>query len=244
MAKYYKNYSDEVRKIINNTILTPAEDEKLKKCMKIIKPYLKNVFEDMYKLFISDLSCNETGNVYGKNERTIQYIFKKLDLERNLKDAQKIAVKKRDYISIRKSYKKTMLDRFVKTQLSGSTVEDVVRLKISQVLGKELFGKYEVIVGINTMTTVGELDIPVIIINDINTYKFGIEVNGKFFHKGKMCKDLNKKSNLEQLGYTIFKIDTKAYYRENSINNIKYYAELEEQIFEICNCISQIVLNK
>lgn len=244
MAKYYKDYSDDVKKIIYDTTLSPDEDEKLKKCMKIIKPYLKDVFEDMYKLFINDLSCNEIGNVYSKNERTIQYIFKNLGLERDLKDAQKIAAKKRDYISIRKSYKKTMLDRLIKTQLSGSTVEDVVRYKISQILAKELFGEYEVIVGINTMTSVGELDIPIIVTNAINTYKFGIEVNGKFFHEGKMSKDFNKKSNLEQLGYTIFKLETKAYYREKSINNIKYYAELEEQIIEICNCISQIVLNK
>jgi hypothetical protein len=244
MAKYYKDYSDDVKKIINDTTLSPNENDKLKECMAIMKPYLKDVFEDMYKLYVNDLSCNEIGNVYGKNERTIQYIFKDLGLEREPKDAQRIAVKKRDYISIRKSYKKTMLDRLIKTQLSGSTVEDLARHKISQILGKELFGKYEVIVGINTMTSVGELDIPVIIANDINTYKFGIEVNGKFFHEGKMCKDFNKKSNLEQLGYTIFKIETKAYYREKSINNIKYYAELEDQIIEICNCISQIVLNK
>lgn len=243
MAKYYKDYSEDVKKTIKDTTLSPNEDDKLKECMKIIKPYLKDVFEDMYK-YINDLSCNEIGNVYGKNERTIQYIFKNLGLEREPKDAQRIAVKKRDYISIRKSYKKTMLDRLIKTQLSGSTVEDVVRHKISQLLGKELFVEYEVIIGINTMTRVGEIDIPIIITNDINTYKFGIEVNGKFFHEDKMSKDLNKKSKLEQLGYTIFKLDTKAYYREKSINNIKYYAELEEQIFEICNCISQIVLNK
>lgn len=244
MAKYYKHYSDEVRIIINDTTLTPDQDEKLKKFMNTLNPYLKDVFEDMYKLFINDLSCNEIGNIYGKNERTIQYIFKSLGLERNFKEAQKIAVKKRNYISIRKSCKKTMLDRLIKTQLSGSTVEDVVRHKISQILGKELFSEYEVIVGINTVTRVGELDIPVIITNNINIYKFGIEVNGKFFHEDKMSEDLNKKSNLEQLGYTIFELDTKAYYREKSINNTKYYAELEKQIFEMCNCISQIVLNK
>lgn len=27
----------------------------------------------MYKLFINDFSCSEIGNVYGKNERAIQY---------------------------------------------------------------------------------------------------------------------------------------------------------------------------
>ena len=60
----------------------------------------------------------------------------------------------------------------------------------------------------------------------------------------KISKDLNKKLNLEQLGYTIYKLDTKSYYREQSVHNIKYYAELEEKIFDICNNISQIVLNK
>lgn len=31
--------------------------------------------------FINDFSCNQIGNVYNKNERTIQYIFKSIELE-------------------------------------------------------------------------------------------------------------------------------------------------------------------
>lgn len=41
----------------------------------------------------------------------------------------------------------------------------------------------------------------------------------------------------------MFKIETKAYYKEKSIHNIKYYSELEKKIFDVCNKISKVVLN-
>lgn len=94
MAQYIKDYSDEIKNILNTTILTEEQNNTLKECISKVKPNLKYVFDDMYKLFINNLSCNDIGNVYGRNERTIQYIFKNLNLERNLYEAQKIAVKK------------------------------------------------------------------------------------------------------------------------------------------------------
>lgn len=51
MAKYIKSYSDEIREIIENITLTPDENIKLKRSLNVIKPYLKDVFEDMYKFF-------------------------------------------------------------------------------------------------------------------------------------------------------------------------------------------------
>ena len=245
MGKYLKNYSDEIRKIFNNAVLTSYQDDELKKCLNNIKPYLKDVFEDMYKLFINDFSCNEIGKIYAKNERTIQYVFKKLGLQRNAYEAQRIAVKKRDYVSIRKTCKKTMLDRLPETQLSGSFIENVVRHDIGLLLQNTLSDEYEIIVGINTMTSAGELDIPIIILHNKKIYKFGIEVNGIFFHEGKniVYKDSNKQTNLEKLGYRTFKIETKAYYRKNSVHNVKYYSELKDKISDICNKISEITLN-
>ncbi len=183
MAKYIKNYSDEIKNIINATILTEEQNNILKECISNVKPNLKDVFEDMYKLFINNLSCNDIGKVYGRNERTIQYIFKNLSLERNLYEAQKIAVKKRNYVNIRRSYKKTMFNRLTTNQLFGSSVENVIRYEISENLREILPNGYETIVGINILTTVGELDIPIVILHGNNHYKFGVEVDGTIFHQ-------------------------------------------------------------
>lgn len=245
MAKYFKKYSNEIKNIIDNTFLTNDQENILKNCLFNIKPYLKEVFEDMYKLFINDLSCNEIGQIYNKNERTIQYIFKNFGLERNLHQAQKIAVKKRDYIKIRKSYKKTMLKRLTNNQLQGSSVESVIRHEISQMLQEALSNEYEIIVGINTITSAGELDIPIIIIYGENHYKFGVEVDGIFFHEGKtkISSDFQKNIKLKKLGYKIFRLETKAYYRENSIHGIKYYNEIKNKLIDICNDIYNIIIN-
>lgn len=244
-AQYIKNYSDEIKNIISTTILAEEQNNTLKECLFKVKPNLKDVFEDMYKLFINNLSCNDIGKVYGRNERTIQYIFKNLNLERSLYEAQKIAVKKRNYVNIRRSYKKTMFNRLATNQLFGSSVENVIRYEISEILREILPDNYEVIVGINTLTTVGELDIPIVILNGNKHYKFGIEVDGALFHqdKEKVSKDLEKDIRLSKLGYMMFRLETKAYYKIQSDHNLKYYAEIKSKLIDICNSIQNIILN-
>lgn len=245
MAHYIKNYSDEIKNIINTTILTEEQNNILKVCLSKVKPNLKDVFEHMYKLFINNLSCNDIGKVYLRNERTIQYIFKDLNLERNLYEAQKIAVKKRNYVNIRRSYKKTMFNRLATNQLFGSSVENVIRYEISERLKEILPDNYEAIVGINTLTTVGELDIPIVILNGKKHYKFGIEVDGTLFHqdKDKISKDFEKDMRLSRIGYTVFRLETKAYYKMQSDHRLKYYAEIKSKLIDICNNIQNIINN-
>ena len=245
MAQYIKKYSDEIKNIINTTILTEEQNNTLKECLSKVKPNLNHVFEDMYKLYINNLSCNDIGKVYERSERTIQYIFKSLNLERNLYEAQKIAVKKRNYVNIRRSYKKTMFNRLATNQLFGSSVENVIRYEISENLREILPNNYETIVGINTLTTVGELDIPIVILNGNEHYKFGVEVDGTLFHQDeeKVSKDFEKDIRLSRLGYTIFRLETKAYYKMQSDHSIKYYAEIKSKLIDICNNIQSIINN-
>lgn len=73
-----------------------------------------------------------------------------------------------------------MLNRYTENQILGSKVEEYARAQINLILNRLLPNK-EIIVGINTITEVGELDIPIIIFCEDKLYKFGIEIDGIFF---------------------------------------------------------------
>jgi hypothetical protein len=129
---YKKDYNSIVVDIINNTELTLEEHKVLMNCLK----YLKNkdvfsVFEDMYKLYLNDYSMIELGKIYGRSARAIQLIFKSVGLNRDRFEAQKIAAKNRNYAEIRKSYKKTMYERFIDNQLFGSKIEQLTRCELN-----------------------------------------------------------------------------------------------------------------
>lgn len=66
------------------------------------------------------------------------------------------------------------------------------------------------------MTKVGELDIHIIIFFNSKIFRFAIEADGKIFHDNinREKSDLNKISNLNQLGYKIFRLNTKAYFND------------------------------
>lgn len=249
MTGYSKNYTDEIQKIINETKFTNEQEEELKSIYRKINIYkspLVDVLEDMYKLYINDISTSDIADVYNKNIRTIQIILKKLGLQRDRIKAQSIAVKKRDYVEVRKTYKKTMAKRLTRNQLTGSAIENMVRHDINIKL-KELLPHIFVVVGVNTMTDVGELDIPIVIYKDEKLYKFGVEVDGRLFHEDntKRIKDKEKVKRLENAGYIkIFRINTKAYLSKGEEPQIKYHNEIETKLIEVCNEIVSTIENK
>ena len=237
-GKYEKNYTKEIQEIIDKTILNEEQTTILKKSLLLIgeKSCIYNVFEDMYKLYIAEFSSTDIAKIYNKCSRSIEYIFKKCGISRTLKEAQKIATKKRDYNKIREKAKETALKRQANNIVFGSNIEQYVRARLAIDLNKkikEING--ECIVGMNTVTVAGELDIPIIILHENNFYKFGIEVNGTYYHRNKE-KDKKKIQNFKELNYYVYELFTKAYAKED--NSIKYKNELDT---EIDNIIKQIV---
>ena len=52
---------------------------------------------------------------------------------------------------------------------------------------------------------------------------------------------MNKNSNLNQLGYKIFRLNTKAYFNDKNKPVIKYENELKSKLVCICNEIKNVI---
>ncbi|MZK53358.1 hypothetical protein [Clostridium beijerinckii] len=245
VIEYKKNYSCELQEKINNIKLTDKQEETLKfllpKMQQCEEPATP-VFEDLYKLYCANVSTSDIAKIYSKNIRTIQLLLKKCGLARDRKKAQSIAVKKRDYVQIRETFKQTMLDRRINNEMYGSEIEQYVRQRLALMLNKE-FKKLngEAIIGVNTVTPVGELDIPIIILLDNKYYKYGVEVDGMGFHKTRSpkwsnVKDAEKEENLNKLDYKILRIETKAYMMKDE-PKIRFENELKGKIKETVKTI-------
>nr|WP_269206044.1 helix-turn-helix domain-containing protein [Clostridium botulinum] len=139
--------------------------------MKINRGY-KYIIKDLYILVKNKLSTKEISEIYGVSTRTIQKWLKELGMSRSKKEAQKIAVKKRDYTSIHNSYKETMLNKLLIENPTIIHREDSIRFQLMNIL-RNLFKNCEIIVGINGLGVGGSIkDIPIVIIKNNITYKF------------------------------------------------------------------------
>lgn len=87
MPRYLKKYSREIQQLISSVELSMDQKEVVKNCLSEMVAYgnvgLRDVFEDMYKLYIIGTSTTEIAKIYNRNSRTIQHIFSKYNLKRN-----------------------------------------------------------------------------------------------------------------------------------------------------------------
>lgn len=232
MLGYKKDYTEEVQNIINNKKLNKNQEIILNNILKEMgkEHYLYVVFPDMYKLYLSDFSTNEIAGIYKKSYRTIQLILKKYGLNRTKHEAQKIAVKKRNYVEIREKAKMTAINRQTDNLINGSNIEQYARTYINISLNSKIKQyKGQAIIGLNTVTTAGELDIPIIILINDMVYKYGVEIDGAYYHNEE--KDNNKAAKFNDIGYKIYNLYTKAYCNTN--NEIIYKKELINKLDDI-----------
>lgn len=235
-------YDKKALEILKNVELNEQQKNELDRCMKEIKTFQADVFPDMYKLFVNEMAFVQISKYYNRSASIIHRLFKELGISRNLKEAQEIAGKYRDYDEIRKTFKRTMKERYVKTQLFGSDVENLIRVEINQYLDSILDSKYEVVIGINSLFSAGELDIPIIIIKGNEFYKFGIEVGNYYIHDGRTKGDDLKISKFERNGYNVMKFDTNATVYKNG--RIRNYSKLCEDVKLICRSIKKDIVSK
>ncbi|HBJ1649399.1 hypothetical protein [Clostridium botulinum] len=236
-------YDKKALDILNTIVLNDEQKKELNRCMNEMKPYRKNAFPDIYKLFVGEMSCPEISKYFNRSASTFQYLFENLGIQRSRKDAQEIAGAKRDYGAIRKTFKKTVKKNFIKTQLFGSDIENIVRVELKEYLSELLGDDYEVIVGINSIIKKKELDIPIVIINNDDIYKFGVEVGNTFTHnKDKFVKDKEKIKKFGNDNYTVIALYTKATFYENG--HLRNYTHIKNEVKRICEEIKQKILFK
>lgn len=108
MSSYIKNYTQVQKEILKNTKLNPEQIKEFNTCIAQLSPGhpVINVFKDIYRFYICDMPVSDIAKMYNKSTRTIQMILKDVGLARDRYKAQRIASKKRDYVAIRKTYKK------------------------------------------------------------------------------------------------------------------------------------------
>ncbi|OOM76592.1 hypothetical protein [Clostridium sp. BL-8] len=231
--EWIATYDKKALKILADIKLTQEEKNELKMCMNEIGSYLKDVFEDIYKLYISGMSARQISEYYNKGYGRINLLLRTLGIQRSRKDALIISASQRDYSKIRKKFKKTIKERYIKTQLFGSEIENLIRVEINEYLNNLLNDEYEIIVGINTVLSAGELDIPIIVIKSKNIYKLGIEVDNDYIHKNRKQRNKLKISNLKKMGYYVYKLNTNATLCKDG--HIEHYNQLQDDIKIICN---------
>lgn len=207
-----------------------------------VKMYEK--IENLAKMmFILKLSVGEIAPYYNKTTRSIESWLTKLGWSRDRIEAQQIAAKRtRDYTKIRRTFKKTMLERFDENQLFGSRPEQFARHKLNIELSCKL-PKCEIIVGVNNVSIIDkEIDIPIIIFSKDKIYKYAVEVDGIVFHKvlHVQDRDFKKTESAIKKGYTIFNIYTKSYY-SNQDKNKAMNKQIGSQIDRVINYIVEEV---
>ena len=237
----YKNfeYSDEIKRILSTVHLTEEEENKIRYWEDNINKSFIGAIREIFKMYKLDFSPSDIAEIYGLSARGTQYFFKELGLQRDRFEAQQIAVKKRDYSEIRKTYKRTMLERLTTNQLSGTMIEQYIRHEVDLMLGSRL-NDCEIIIGVNSMNIIGvETDIPIIIIKGKYLFKFIIEVDGVLFHDNPKQKklDIIKSQTAINKGYTIFRLSTKGYYSSEDNPELRYKREIKTKVEGIVESI-------
>lgn len=235
----FVQYSDQDQQILDNTNFTIKEVQKINS----IKTKLKNksyspAIEELCKFHKNSYSTSDLAEIYKVSTRQIQRIFKELGINRNQSEAQQIAQSKIDYDSMKKIYNKTMLERLTDTELSASSLDQNIRYQIYSLL-KSALPNCEIIVGISSMEISNfEINVPIIIINKNSLYKYIIEITDMSPKTDSDLKRLkNKNSETHYMGYTSFKINTKAYCDSKENPKIKYENEIKSKLMRIVNAI-------
>lgn len=200
------------------------------KALKQIDTYY--FLSNLYKMqFIFKYASSEIAQCFNRDIRVIQTWLKSINWNIDSYEAQQRASDRlRDYKQIRLKSKETLSKRV----LVGSNPEDYIRHKFN--LSLPLYFN-EVIVGLNNLSILDngkEIDIPIIIIQDNNIYKFAVEVNGDIWHQDNEKENL--KTNLAKgRGYKLFYILLSG----NTRIQKNEYGKVDEQIDNIIKQISK-----
>lgn len=225
--------------------LTEDEIKTIKEAnMKTTRKRFKKNLVNVYKLmFRKDYSTSDIAEMFGVGVRTVQIYLKEVEWNRDRKEAQRIAVKKRDYTAIRKTLKKTMSERYVTNHLFGTKIENYIRQRLNILSGEKL-PSLEIIVGVNTMNiTDYEIDIPVIIFKGDKCFKFAIQVDGTGYHSDESAIERDYRSNKSVIkqGYMPLRIFTKASYLNNDKQRLTYKDEVENGIQKVIDEIEKAI---
>ncbi|MDF2883751.1 MAG: hypothetical protein K0R54_4315 [Clostridiaceae bacterium] len=234
----YNTLFEKFKKKFLDNIITPIT----------YKRYGYDNLSDYFKAFyyftnICELSPVQISHMFGRSYSTINEKLRQMGLEKDMKTAQKNAVKhnRRNYKNTLVAGRKTVNKYLAKNALVGSILENAIRNSFADYLAGYInTSKYEVVVGINNKTIIApkEVDIPIIIMDEMNSkiHKFGIEVNGDIFHKDKAREEKKIKllKDKNWIYYPIWNTN-----RAKDQENI--YGTIENQINQICNNIKNIV---
>jgi hypothetical protein len=246
----YKNYKyDDNTENLLDVKLSSADEIAIKNikdrfaALDINRGY-EYIIEDLYILIEKrNISTTDIARIYDVSTRTVQVWLKELGLNRTPKEAQQIAVTKRDYKTIKRTIKSTTMNNSLSNELSGSEVESYVRNKLNLLLGEAL-NDYEVIVGINGIGISNiESDIPIVLIKGRKIFKFIIEIAGVLNQRRPLgeTKELKKNILVESKGYKILELEAKDYFNDD---NIIYKSDLDSKLAIIINQILDTLKGK
>lgn len=186
--------------------------------------FIADLYKYRYKLKIAP---SDIAKQVGKSKRAIQFHLKNFGWEYDIFEAQKMSAKKKDYNVINKKAIKTLTERNYTSQ-----VEKDIRKLLSVNIETEI--EAEIIVGMSTRSIIpgSEIDIPIVIINNGEIFKYAIEINGDYWHKNRQCQDAIKLAKAESAGYKTFTI-----WQHKLKKDQDKCGSIEKQVHDIVNQI-------
>lgn len=226
--KHFK-YDDNINKMLSIS-LTPKDEERL---IKIYNNYESLGIRRGYEYIIKDLyillekysvSTTDIAKIYDVGIRTVQIWLKELGLNRTLKEAQQIAVTKRDYKTVKSPSKGIAASKI--------EVKDKVRNYITVELNRllaERFNNYEVIVGIDALGVINsKRAIPIIVAKNTVFKKFLIDFVELEGNEEEL--DKTKKVTAEKMGYKLLLV------KHQNLNDEK---EIDHKLMNLFNEITR-----
>lgn len=233
MTEYNK---EQIIKELNNIILVQQEKDIINNIIYSIKehqlryyensyPYAYSIFEVLFKMrYKLKYPTSFMGKYFDLTTRAIENKLKFANWSYTRQEAQQINSQLKDYKDIQTKSRKTILNKYA----NNISPEDLFREKINIKLNEQIEDS-EIIVGISTYSIIPpkQIDIPIIIIKNNNTYKFAVEYNGTYWHKDE-DRESTKKELTKAKGYEYFIILHDTNCKEQDIDS---------QLIEIINII-------
>lgn len=214
--------------------LTEKQRRTVEEQAKNVKIPIDRLYKLYYLRYIKKIAPSEMIQHINKSKRTIQYNLKQMGWEYDNFEAQQMSAKKKDYAGMFKDMRKAWIKNNL-TSGSENSARELINIELNEAINADI------IVGLNNRSIIKpyEIDIPVVIIHNDCTYKYGIEFNGELWHKDRQCQDAIKQAMAENAGYKMFYIT-----QYSSTKTQREHGSIEQQVDKIVKSISQDIKKK
>ena len=215
---------------------------------------VKSIEELFYLLHylskVKDLTTGEIALLYGCSTDYVADLLNKCHLNENRLEARRKIIRNNrgNYTQATISRKKKNSLESIEQGVTGSNLEVVLRRVIDSLLGTYLdINEYICLVCLSTTSIITpmEIDIPIIILNKLNTsyYMYAVELDGEIWHSTdntEINSDQKKENLIKETDWKLIRIRLSS---ESSSKSSRIKSIIESAANEICQIIQNDITN-